>query len=274
MRSRVRWRKRQLPKSGRLYSYCYAFLMSRAKAAGHSAEEFLERARLARTAPTRAKYATRGLAHPRVDKSTRAMLLRQLYLAHMENEHFDEARVIGEQMVELGAMPDVARQDAARACLGLEDIESAIQHLRIASRVAPASRRAFHWWTLGSTLYLLDRYDEAIGALSRAARWGTTAKPLYLAQLALAQRAAGQPHEDLRRLREDLEDAPCGQGYGQFVLGELSYQQGDHRAANEYLSGFVKRAEAGRIALAVALSSEIARAQALLRSLEAFTTAS
>jgi tetratricopeptide (TPR) repeat protein len=165
-------------------------------------------------------------------------------------------------------MPDVARQDAARACLGLELTEQALEHLRIASRVGPASRRAFHLWTLGSALYLLGRPREAAGILARATRWGTTAKPLYVAQLALARHAAGDAVSGWRALREQLEDAPCGQGYGQFVLGELAFQQGDYAAARRYLAGFVKRTAAGRVALAVALSAEIERSRQILKQLQ------
>jgi tetratricopeptide (TPR) repeat protein len=197
------------------------------------------------------------------------MLLRQLYLAHMEARRFEQALAVSEQMVEIGVMPDVARQDAARACLGLERTDAAVEHLRIASRVGPASRRAFHLWTLGSTLYLLGRNRESAGALSRALRWATTAKPLYAAQLALARHAAGDATQarNFGELRERLAEAPCGQGYGQFVLGELAFHEGDHPASRRYLEGFVRRTTSGRVALAVALTGEISKARELLRSL-------
>jgi hypothetical protein len=68
-------------------------------------------------------------------------------------------------------------------------------------------------------------------------------------------------------LRERLSEAPCGQGYGQFVLGELAFHDGDHAAARRYLEGFVGRTTSGRVALAVALTAEISRARELLRSL-------
>jgi hypothetical protein len=106
-----------------------------------------------------------------------------------------------------------------------------------------------------------------MGALSRAARWGTIDKPLYLAQLALARAANGEKVTNLHVLQERLADAPCGQGYGQFVLGELSYALGDHKAAAHYLRLFVKRTAAGRVALQVALAGEITRARRLLRDL-------
>ena len=246
--------------------------MSKARATAASeptAVDLLRRATLARTAGLRAKYATRGLAQRGADRTTQAMLMRQLYLAHMEARRFEQALAVAEQMIDLGVMPDVARQDAARACLGLDRSDAAVEHLRIASRVGPASRRAFHLWTLGSTLYLLGRNREAAGALARALRWGTTAKPLYAAQLALARHAAGDPVQarGFAELRERLAEAPCGQGYGQFVLGELAFHSGDHPAARQYLDGFVRRTTSGRVALAVALTGEIFRARELLRSL-------
>ena len=195
------------------------------------------------------------------------MLLRQLYLSHMEARRFAEALEVAEQMVACNVMADVARQDAARACLGLGDDQSAIQHLRLASRVSPAARRAFHLWTLGSVLYLNGRPRDAVGALERAARWGTTDKPLYLAQALLARLAAGERVDGLDRAREELEESACGQGYGQFVLGELAFQDKDYEAARQFLTAFVRRTTGGRVALEVALAAEIQRARRLLRLL-------
>ncbi len=192
------------------------------------------------------------------------MLLRQLYLSHMEARRFDDAFAIAEQMIEVEVMPDVARQDAARACLGLHDREAAIEHLRLASRVCPGSRRAFHLWTLGSVLYLAGRHAEAVGTLGRAARWGTTDKPLYQAQVALAKLAGGDRVRGLGAIKERLAEAPCGQGYGQFVLGELCYRMQDNAAAKQYLQRFVRRSTSGRVALAVALEGEVAHARELL----------
>jgi tetratricopeptide (TPR) repeat protein len=229
-------------------------------------EVFLRKATSARTSGLRAKYAQRGLSHEgELDRTTRAMLLRQLYLSHMEGRRFVEALAVALEMLEADVMLDVARQDAARACLGLGDIDAALEHLRIASRVSPAARRAFHLWTLGTVLYLNGRPHDAVGALERALRWGTTDKPLYAAQAALARVACGERVFDLSELREALSDAPCGQGYGQFVLGELAFAEGDWEAARRYLSAFVARTSSGRVALAVALAGEIRRAERLLR---------
>jgi tetratricopeptide (TPR) repeat protein len=242
---------------------------ARAERGRQTAEDCLRKATLAQSEGLRAKYARTGLARAGTDATTRAMLLRQLYLAHMEGERFDEALETALQMVELDVMPDVARQDVARACLGLGDTDQAIEHLRIASRVGPASRRAFHLWTLGSTLYLSGRPREAIGVLRRAARWGTGDKPLYRAQLAMARLAAGERVVGLSRLRDRLDDAPCGQGYGQFVLGELCFHLGDREASARHFEVFLRRIQGGRIALAVALRAEIDRARSLLERMKA-----
>lgn len=234
-------------------------------------ELMLRKATLARSAVTRAKYAQRGLSHDgKVDQTTRNMLLRQLYLSHMEGKRFHDALVIAEQMLTSAVMPDVAHQDAARACLGLQDPDRAVSHLRLASRVSPPTRRAFHLWTLGTVLYFSGRYREAIGALSRAARWGTTDKPLYRGQLVLARLSAGEGttlNGQVGAARERLEEAPCGQGYGQFVLGELAYHDGDWPAAERYLTAFLRRTTGGRVALEVALAAEIARSRRLLRQI-------
>ncbi len=229
-------------------------------------ELLLRKATLARTAITRAKYAERALSQEApLDHTTRALLLRQLYLSHMEGRRFAAALATAEQILETSVMPDVARQDAARACLGLGDRDRAVEHLRIGSRVSPPARRAFHLWTLGTVLYLEGRHQEASGALGRAARWGTRDKPLYLAGLALCELAAGNPVDNLAELRERLSDAPCGQGYGQFVLGELCFAVKDYAEAVRYLRAFLERVTGGRVALQVSLSGEIARARRLVR---------
>lgn len=242
--------------------------MTRARSAGAlpvTPELLLRKATLARTSGARAKYAERGLTQgASLDPTTHAMLLRQLYLSQMEARRFDDALATAHRMVDLAVMPDVARQDAARACLGLGDVTQAVLHLRIASRAGPAARRAFHLWTLGSVLYLQGRPGDALGPLERAVRWGTTDKPLYQAQVALARLAVGQQVPELRAIREHLADAPCGQGYGQFVLGELAFALGEVEEGRRYLTAFVRRATAGRVALAVALAGEIARAECLL----------
>lgn len=236
--------------------------------AASAPESLLRQATLARTSDLRAKYARQGLERGRrLDSTTRSMLLRQLYLSLLEQKDFAEALQVAEQNLKTGVLKDVVCQDAARACIGLGEIERAASYLRLASRIGPASRRSFHNWTLGSVLYLAQEFDQAILAFSRAVRWGTTDRPLYRAQLALARRGAGQKDDNLAALYDQLAEVPCGSGYGQFVLGELAYHCGDWSRAREHLLAFVKRTQRGRPALAVALRAEMTQARRLLASL-------
>jgi tetratricopeptide (TPR) repeat protein len=236
-----------------------------AAATATSPEQHLQKAIAARSARTRAKYAKLGLAATsRIDRTTQAMLLRQLYLAHYEGRRFSSALEVAVQLIRLQVLTDVAHQDAARACQALGDVTQAIGHLRLAARSSPASRRAFHLWTLGSVLYLDRRYSEAASVLARASRWGTTDKPLYTGHLALARCAQGETIPDLDRIIEQLDAAPCGNGYGKFVLGRLCSYGGRRTDAVRYLDSFVRRTTAGRAALAIALDGELAEARQTL----------
>jgi hypothetical protein len=233
-------------------------------------EDLLQKATAARSSSTRARYARRGLAtrHP-LDRTTQAMLLRQLHLSHYEARRFDEAREVALQALELGVLVDVIHQDAARAALGAQDVEAAVVHLRVAARRGPASRRPFHLWTLGSVLFLAHRYAESAAALARAVRWGTRDKPLYRAHLALVRVAAGDKVDGMQSTIDELASTPCGQGYGRFVLGHLAYAAGAWDAARRYLEAFVSRTEGARPALALALDGELKMSRATLAKMSA-----
>lgn len=233
-----------------------------------SAEEMLRRALGATTPRARGLWARRGLSlRGPLDRTTQAMLLRQLYLAYFETRRFEKAVEISEQLVALGVLSDVAHQDAARAKQALGDIEGAVGHLRLAARIGPASRKAFHWWTLGSVYYLAHRYDEAIGALTRAARWGTRDKPLYQGHLAVVQCESGLAVQELGALIERLSEVPAGQGYGRFVLGQMAYFAQRWDEARQHLESFVQRSTSGRVALAIALGGEIEVARRTLAAI-------
>jgi tetratricopeptide (TPR) repeat protein len=221
---------------------------------------------VARSPAARARWARQGLAtRAPLDRTTQAMLLRQLYLSHFELRHFRPAHEIARQALELGVLVDVFRQDAARAALAAGEIDAAVAHLRLAARRGPASRRPFHLWTLGSVLFLVHRYAEAITALARAARWGTRDKPLYRAHLALVRIAAGEHVADLQPMIDELAQAPCGRGYGRFVLGHLAYAAGEWEAARRFLEAFVRGTQApASAALGTSLAGEIAMTRATL----------
>jgi tetratricopeptide (TPR) repeat protein len=222
----------------------------------------------AKAPAARARLARKGLAsRGPLDRTTHAMLLRQLYLALFEREEFEAARRTAESAIELGVLPDVLHHDAARAATAEGELQEAVTHLRAAARRAPASRRALHWWTLGSTLFLAHRYDAAGHALERAVRWGTADKPLYRAHLALVRLAAGDRLPTLQRTIDELSAVPCGQGYGRFVLGHLAYASGQSAVARRYLEAFVRRAQTARPAMRIALHGEIDMSLATLEKI-------
>ncbi len=229
-------------------------------------EELLRKAMVARSPAARARWAKQGLAtRAPLDKTTQAMLLRQLYLSHFELRRFRPAHEIARQALELGVLVDVFRQDAARAALAAGDVDAAVAHLRLAARRGPASRRPFHLWTLGSVLFLVHRYAEASAALERAARWGTRDKPLYRAHLALVRIAAGERVADLQSMIEELSKAPCGRGYGRFVLGHLAYAAGEWGPARRFLEAFVRGAQTNpNVTVGTSLAGEIAMTNATL----------
>ena len=110
---------------------------------GLAPEDYLAHALQAKTAAARANWAQRGLAHRgSLEPTTKAMLLRQLYLAFYASGHFQKAYEIALQMVGLGVLEDVVQQDCARAIHAAGDIDLAVGHLRLAARQAPASRAA------------------------------------------------------------------------------------------------------------------------------------
>jgi tetratricopeptide (TPR) repeat protein len=197
------------------------------------------------------------------------MLLRQLYLSYYAEGRFDRAHATAVQALGLGVLADVIHQDAARAALGAGDLDAAVAHLRVAARRGPPSRRCFHHWTLGSVFFLAGRYVESAGALERAIRWATRDKPLYRAHLTLVRIAACEPVDDLRASIEELAVAPCGQGYGRFVLGHLSYAAGAWDSARRFLQAFIERTEGSRPELALSLDGELKMSRATLAKIAA-----
>lgn len=224
----------------------------------------------ARSPAARARFAEKGLAsRAPLDKTIHALLLRQLSIAHYEGRRFDRAHEVALQALELGVLIDVLQQDAARAAIGAGDVDAAVAHFRVAARRAPASRRAFHLWTLGGLLFLTKRYSEAAAALTRAVRWGTRDKPLFRAHLALVRLAMGEKVDDLQETIDDLAAAPCGRGYGRFVLGHLAYAAGEWDTARLLLTGFVERSTTVRVPeLSMTLAGELRMSRATLAKME------
>lgn len=233
-------------------------------------ESCLLRALRASTTEERELYARRGLSRARDDEELTALLLRQLYLVHLDRLEYEEALQVAEEMIESGELGDIARQDAARVAVGLGRLEEAASHLRIAARICPLDRRSFHWGTLGALLRFNGHPKEAIDAFKRATRWAQRDRALYRAQQILAEQEAALPlSADLARLRESLESSETQRGYTLWVLGELCVLLGDRAAGREYLTRFLSRTAGSSSAKSLALRGEIAHAEELLHKLSA-----
>lgn len=212
--------------------------------------------------------AEQGLALGEDDDELRALLLRQLYLAELEEENDAAALEIAAEMIRLGTLGDISRQDAARAAVGIGDLEAAIGHLRIAARVCPPARRAFHYAHLGALQRFNGQLDQAVVSFDKATQWATEDRSLYQAVKALAESDGGKTEADLATLRNSLRESGR-RGYALWVLGELSLKLGDNAAARDYLQQFLSRVTEAPRAKTLSLKSEIHHCRQLLRQISA-----
>jgi tetratricopeptide (TPR) repeat protein len=229
-------------------------------------EYWLGEALGARTSEQRAKFASRGLSLSKVESETQTLLLRQLYLAHMDEGRFWDGRAVADQMIELGTMQDVALHDAARACLGAEDFAAATDYVRRACRTAPPSRRAFHLSCLGGILYARGQMAEAVHVLRRAVRWSTHRTTLYQAQLSIALFADGK-QVDLSVALNALQRAKEPGRYGRFLIGELLFHLGEHEESRKQLGLFLESLQDQRPGVRAGLRAEALCARTRLRQL-------
>lgn len=238
-------------------------------AAHPSATDFLLRALGAKEAMAKREWAEKGLeaytSQNEDDAELKALLLRQLYQCALDAEAHDEAYDLALCMIDLEELGDIARQDAARAALGLGRMDEAIEHVRIASKVCPQSRRSFHLGHLGALLRFSGQLDKSVQAFEEATRCAGPDTALYQAQQALAEAERGTDVPQLRRLREQLENGTPQKGYAQWILGELCYRLGDYSAAARYLKRFLERIEDAPRAKCLSLKGEIAHARMLLK---------
>lgn len=224
---------------------------------------------------SRARAARAGLASRPEDLSsdTQALLLRQLYLAHLERHRFRRAALIAQQMASIcpwrdpSSLRDVAHHDAARALAAAGEIEGAVAEMRLASRAAPASRRAFHRWSLATLLHFVGREDEALAELRRAEQWGTRIRPLVRAHRAYLQLERGQEPDGIDAIIAALESTPARDGYGQFLLGMIHVLRRHPERAAPCLRTFIERNEAAPLAKRITLREELRRARAALGAL-------
>ncbi|MEM9191839.1 MAG: tetratricopeptide repeat protein [Myxococcota bacterium] len=231
--------------------------------------DFLRDALSAPSAAHRARFAERGLACEDSEEDTRWLLMRQLYLAHLELRELEKAADVAEAMVLIATMPDVAHHDAARVHAALGDLEKAIQSQRLAARAAPPERRSFHFWSLATLQHFAGREDGALASLDRAERWATRDRTLIRAHRAYVHVAAGRTPEGLAELLSEVSDAKARDGYAGFLLGMIWYHIGDTRSAAAELRAFLRRHAGADTAKTLTLIEELRRARAVLVEVDA-----
>lgn len=235
-------------------------------------EELLRRALEAESPKERADLAREGLevGGESVEPDTQHLLLRQIYLAHVESHRFQTAVDIAIQMTELAtSLVDVAHHDASRAHAALGQTARAIEAQRMAARTAPPDRRSFQNWALATLLHFAGDLDGAEAALARAERWAREDRPLLRAHRAWVLMEAGEPVEELDAILGDLERSEkARKGYGELVLGMLRHRMGDDRAAAAHLRAFLRRNADADSAKAVTLREELRRARTVLAEIE------
>jgi tetratricopeptide (TPR) repeat protein len=236
-------------------------------------EECLRAALEALRPEARAQLAEEGLgllpaSGPSLHDETRALLLRQRYLALLELRRFERAAEVAAEMAAIGPLPDVARHDAARAWAAAAMLDRAVAQQRLAVRAAPPERRSFHHWALAVLLHQSGDLTGAEGALRRGLRWASRDRPLLRAQLAWVRLEAGLPVRGLAAVRAALESSEVGRGYGQYVLGMLALAMGDSLRAAFHLRAFLRRNASADFGKLAGLREELRRARAALASLE------
>jgi hypothetical protein len=233
------------------------------------AEQWLWQALRAAGPEGRLASAEAGLALPEheIAPDTRVLLLRQLYLAHLELRQLKRAAEVADAMAAVGPLRDVAYNDKARALYAAGETEAAVAAQRLAARAAPPARKSFHLFFLATLQNFRGDLEGALAALDKGLRVAHKDRPLLKAQAAYVRLAAGQAPEGLAATLAELRAAPCREGYGQFLLGMIAYHMGDRALAATHLRAFLGRNAQIDLPKALTLREELRRARMVLAEL-------
>lgn len=234
------------------------------------AEQWLLRALRSEEPFGRIAAAEAGLALPRdeVAPDTRVLLLRQMYLAHLELRQLRRAAEVADAMASAGALRDVALHDKARALYAAGETRAAIEAQRLAARAAPPARRSFQLWSLATLQQFAGDSKGALVTLERGLRSAQKDRPLLKAHAALVRLERGELPEGVADTVAALLAAPCREGYGQYLLGMLAYHLGDLPRAAVHLQSFLGRNADADLPKALTLREELRRARTTLAELD------
>ncbi len=218
-------------------------MTSASQLARQTPEEHLRLALGATDPEQRLDHARDGLDAPpdELAPDTELLLLRQAYLAHVELHQLGMAVATAEAMAAVGPYRDIAHHDRSRALAALGRMPEAIEAQRMSARHAPPNRKSFQLWSLATLLQFAGDLEGALSTITRGLRYSHKDRPLLKAHAALLRLEAGQPVRKLTATRQALAAAPCGQGYGQYVLGMIAVHLEDGPAATVHLQAFLRR---------------------------------
>lgn len=226
----------------------------------------LQRALASRDPDERAQLADEALAldDPRRSPDTTFLLLRQIYLAHLEHDRFEAALAVGQQMLDAGPFADLAHNDLGRVHAARGDLRAAIRAQREALATAPAERRSFQAFFLATLEHFSGDLRGAIATVTKAERWAARDRPLVRALGAYLRLEAGLAVPSLDEIVHELSRSKAREGYGQYLLGMLAHQMGDARRAGVHLRAFLRRNAAIERAKRITLEEELRRARRVL----------
>lgn len=196
------------------------------------------------------------------------LLLRQLYLAHVELRQLRKAAQIATQAARLGPLQDIAWHDASRALAALGDTQDALMMQRRAARTAPAERRSFQLWGLATLQHQVGDVDGALASLTKAMRSAQRDRALLRAHAVFVRLDAGRPTRNIRRALDTLRASPNAEGYGRYLLGMIAYLMGDEREASVHLRAFLRRNATAGVAKELTLREELRRARLALATID------
>lgn len=217
----------------------------------------------------RKRAAESGLAQQAgLTRDTQVLLLRQLYVAHVELRQLRRAAEIAAQAASLGPLQDIAWHDASRALAALGDSHDALLAQRRAARSAPPERRSFQLWGMATLQHHAGDVDAALATLQKAMRSAQRDRALLRAHAAYIRLDAGRPARNLRRTLDTLRASPNAEGYGRFLLGMIAHLMGDDREAIVHLRAFLRRNADGGVAKELTLREELRRARSVLAKID------
>lgn len=210
----------------------------------------LRKARAAKGAATRAKYARAGLAQSPEDAETRWLLMRQLYISHLEQGALELARGLATEMTSvLPEVEDVARFDLARVHLAAHEWDAAKLQLTRGEQAAPPSRQWDHVFTRARVEAVLGQPDVALSLVEAAGRAPSAAQSvvrlshdpvLHAAKVVWRAQAGTRPRRDtLARAYQQLAQADTLPALGDFFAGRLLGLL-SHTDARSVLEGFLR----------------------------------